>query len=934
VLWSACARAQTPAPWRAFDISTGNDNTTRLIWRTPDNGFVVWNLTDGGQNNASSPVFGPISDANGSWSPVKLGVGGDGLTRLLLTRSDGTAAVWTLNSNLTFGSSTPAYGPYSGSTCVDMAVARDNSLRLLWTTSNGSFGLWSIAPGGLPVYSPTFGPYGDASGTWSARKIGIGGDGLVRILLSRSDGQSSVWTLDGAMNFASSSSGFGPYTNLNAAALALNTASTSDNTRHLMWKRSDGQFVLWRLSPNDALTVPSALEVNATFGPYVNISAQALSVGGDGQMRVLLNYTDGRAVFWKLSTDGQQFPPPVNVTFGPLPQATPTPTPTPTATPTPTPTPLPLLSVSNASVNEGNSGLTPLPFVASLSSASSQNVTFSYSTVAGTATADVDYVSASGTFTIPAGQTSATVNVSINGDTTVEPNETLTLTLSGIVGARLASGTTVSATGTIINDDVAPTPTPTPTATPDPNAVQAPTNLYVVSTGNGKNTLYWRQVPNVVGYYVYRSTSSGSENYSTPLGSAMVLSQASYSGSPMQMWTDTGLTNGTEYFYTVKSATAASSSSGTQSSPSNEDSDVVDPQGTQWDSLNTSLILSAATSALDATAPPGATPVEGGEAFEVTGPDGVTYISGQAEPQLPTVLYDPITKGYMLPDGTPFAMSSGEDIVNFSSNLVRSEEIGGNVLGGAYRGAITTTGYYACMFQIQLPTVASNNVYISPDGKIAHDDHPVVYLGSSATDARGGAGVDAGLMYGASKDDNPPNSKWHFYLRSFGGANTPTYSNIVFNPGEIVSLLYCLERRAAGRSNKIYAALTIKDFSNGRNTCKAVQVGHHNRDFSNVKVKRNEQMAQEEKGANGSHNGQPIIGSHIELDGSYMLGFDWFDGQVFPYSSPGHLWGLSDTPSTGVASWPNSSISYYDQTHSHPYDVESNVCINLSNPMG
>lgn len=113
-LGSTSAQAQTPAPWRAFDIVTSNTNETRLIWRTPDNGFQIWNLTDGGQNNVASPVFGPIA----SWSPVKLGVGGDGLTRLLLRRSDGAAAIWTLNAklnaNLTFGSSTPAYGPYTG----------------------------------------------------------------------------------------------------------------------------------------------------------------------------------------------------------------------------------------------------------------------------------------------------------------------------------------------------------------------------------------------------------------------------------------------------------------------------------------------------------------------------------------------------------------------------------------------------------------------------------------------------------------------------------------------------------------------------------------------------------------------------------------------------------------------------------------------------
>lgn len=140
LLWSASAQAQTPAPWKAFDIVTGANNETKLIWRTPDNGFQVWNLTDQGQNNAVLPLFAPITQNGLAWTPLKLGVGGDGLTRLLLTRSDGAATVWTLNAGLSYGSSTPAYGPSAGSTCVDMTVARDNSVNLLWITGN-QFGL-------------------------------------------------------------------------------------------------------------------------------------------------------------------------------------------------------------------------------------------------------------------------------------------------------------------------------------------------------------------------------------------------------------------------------------------------------------------------------------------------------------------------------------------------------------------------------------------------------------------------------------------------------------------------------------------------------------------------------------------------------------------------------------------------------------------------
>ena len=46
-----------------------------------------------------------------------------------------------------------------------------------------------------------------------------------------------------------------------------------------------------------------------------------------------------------------------------------------------------------------------------------------------------DYVSTSGTITFAAGETSKTINVSILGDTAVEPDEALTVTLSAPSGA-------------------------------------------------------------------------------------------------------------------------------------------------------------------------------------------------------------------------------------------------------------------------------------------------------------------------------------------------------------------------------------------------------------------------------------------------------------------------------------------------------------------
>ena len=88
-----------------------------------------------------------------------------------------------------------------------------------------------------------------------------------------------------------------------------------------------------------------------------------------------------------------------------------------------------------------------------LSSATSQTVSVQYTTRDGTATAGADYVAANGTLTFKPGETAKAVTVAVNGDTAVETDETVTVTLLNPVNAKLG---TASATGTITNDDVAP----------------------------------------------------------------------------------------------------------------------------------------------------------------------------------------------------------------------------------------------------------------------------------------------------------------------------------------------------------------------------------------------------------------------------------------------------------------------------------------------
>jgi hypothetical protein len=109
----------------------------------------------------------------------------------------------------------------------------------------------------------------------------------------------------------------------------------------------------------------------------------------------------------------------------------------------------PHIRITDRTTNEGNSGLTAFAFTVSLSAAYDVPVTVHYSTADGTATAG-DYQAASGTLTIPAGQTGGTITVMVNGDRLVEPNKTFFVNLSNPNYGAVADG---QGFGTVLDDE-------------------------------------------------------------------------------------------------------------------------------------------------------------------------------------------------------------------------------------------------------------------------------------------------------------------------------------------------------------------------------------------------------------------------------------------------------------------------------------------------
>ena len=112
--------------------------------------------------------------------------------------------------------------------------------------------------------------------------------------------------------------------------------------------------------------------------------------------------------------------------------------------------PPPTLSINDLSFIEGDTGAKFVFFTVTSSAASNLSVSVDFATANTSATSPSDYVATTGTLTFIPGQVIRTIFVTINGDMSLEPDETFTMNLSNAINSSIGRA---QGTGTIRNDE-------------------------------------------------------------------------------------------------------------------------------------------------------------------------------------------------------------------------------------------------------------------------------------------------------------------------------------------------------------------------------------------------------------------------------------------------------------------------------------------------
>jgi len=308
-----------------------------------------------------------------------------------------------------------------------------------------------------------------------------------------------------------------------------------------------------------------------------------------------------------------------------------------------------------------------------------------------------------------------------------------------------------------------------------------PVNPVAISTGSGKISVYWDGVPGATGYNVYRGLASGGENYASPVNGSTPITAPTYTGGNVYMFTDTGLTNGTEYFHTVKAIGPLG-----LSNPSAEVSEIPSAYAIPWDSGDVYAITSAIQSHFYVVF----------DYIRAAGPDGRIYDSWQSEPLPPDGTIIPGTNLLQLPDGSqvPLPNEAGQFEYGGGGTGAVNAPPPPKASDGPYRKVETEHTYFTEGQQSHYLAGAQGTFYLPDRNAIrlgGSRDALYTYLGG----ANPGGSTDAGVLWGRDSFSWLATQATHLKGGAYSTKHIANYARRGlrnFTPGTSVAMAYIM----------------------------------------------------------------------------------------------------------------------------------------------
>ena len=281
-------------------LITSNDDSNGTL-----NSEIVYTPTTSGTYYIDAGAF-----ANAGTGSYRVSVGDlahnftdfndDALSDILWQNTSGQASMWEMNGTNQIPGGSQLVGPNPGPDWKVVGTGDFNGdlhSDILWQNTNGQASIWEMngtnqIPGGSQLVGPNPGPDWKVVGTGD-----FNGDGHSDILWQNADGQASIWEMNGTNQIPGGSQLVGP--NPGPSWKVVGTGDfNGDGHSDILWQNANGQASVWEMNGTNQIPGGSQL-----VGPNPGPSWKVVGTGdfnGDGHSDILWQNANGQASVWEM----------------------------------------------------------------------------------------------------------------------------------------------------------------------------------------------------------------------------------------------------------------------------------------------------------------------------------------------------------------------------------------------------------------------------------------------------------------------------------------------------------------------------------------------------------------------------------------------------------------------------------------------------------